>query len=127
MEQSPDVPASDSSGAQRHAGFRLGGARRLIATTLAVVAVLLGGCGVLVIFSLVTEYEAISESDGWSRDVALYLVGIPMVPAVAAALIWPAPGRAGDVRCCSRPPRARSSSGRGSPRDWPWQLDDDVG
>jgi hypothetical protein len=91
MEQSPDVPASDSSGAQRHAGFHLGGARRLIATTLAVVAVLLGGCGVLVIFSLVTEYEAISESDGWSRDVVLYLVGIPMVPAVAAALIWPAP------------------------------------
>jgi len=91
MEHSPDVPASDSSGAQRHAGFDLGGARRLIATTLALVAVLMGGCGVLVIFSLVTEYEAISESDGWSRDVVLYLVGIPMVPAVAAALIWPAP------------------------------------
>jgi hypothetical protein len=71
------------------ASVHLAGTRRVVATLLAVAAVVLGACAALVMFGLVTEYEAITESHGFWRDLLPYVFGIPLVPAVAAAVVSP--------------------------------------
>ena len=70
-----------------NAFMNVAGARRVVATLLAVAAVLLGACAALVMFGLATEYEGITDTHGFWRDLLPYLFGIPLVPAVAAALV----------------------------------------
>ena len=72
-----------------NAFMHVAGARRVVATLLAVAAVLLGACAALVMFGLATEYEGITDTHGFWRDLLPYLFGIPLVPAVAAVLVSP--------------------------------------